>query len=62
MCRTGDYDIDSDLIVGFPLTSNGTTWKIIPGQEHNEFAREKINISVNELKQERDVVRDLLPG
>ena len=39
-----------------------TTWKIIPGQEHNEFAREKINLSVNELKTERDVVKDLLPG
>lgn len=62
VCSKGDYGIDSDLIVGFPLTSNGTTWKIIPGQEHNEFAREKINLSVNELKAERDVVKDLLPS
>ena len=62
VCSKGDYGIDPDLIVGFPLTSNGTTWRIIPGQEHNEFAREKINISVNELKAERDVVKDLLPN
>lgn len=61
VCSNGAYGIDQDLIVGFPLTSNGTTWKIIPGQEHNEFAREKINITINELKQERDVVKDLLP-
>jgi len=61
VCSNGAYGIDQDLIVGFPLTSNGTTWKIIPGQEHNEFAREKINLTINELKQERDVVKDLLP-
>lgn len=62
VCSNGAYGIDPDLIVGFPLTSNGTTWKIIPGQEHNDFAREKINLSIAELKQERDDVRDLLPG
>ena len=46
----------------FRPASAGTTWKFIAGKEHNDFAREKINLSVNELKTERDVVKDLLPG
>ncbi|MGE3315990.1 MAG: malate dehydrogenase, partial [Planctomycetaceae bacterium] len=57
----GSYGIEKGLIVGFPLTSDGKTWKIVQGQEHNEFAKQKIEATVNELKTERDTVRDLLP-
>ena len=56
----GSYGIDAGLIAGFPLTSNGTTWKIVPGLEHNDFARSKIDATVAELRTERDTVKDLL--
>ena len=62
VCSDGSYGIDKGLICGFPLTSDGKTWKIVQGQEHNEFAKSKINATVAELRQERDTVRDLLPG
>lgn len=55
------YGIDSGLIVGFPLQSDGQRWRIVPGFELNEFSRGKIATTVNELKQERDTVKDLLP-
>lgn len=60
VCSDGSYGIEEGLICGFPLTTDGLSWKIVPNLEINEFAREKINITVNELKTERDTVKDLL--
>lgn len=60
VCSDGSYGIEEGLICGFPLTTDGLSWKIVPNLEINEFAREKINITVNELKAERDTVKDLL--
>jgi malate dehydrogenase len=62
VCSDGSYGVDAGLISSFPLTSNGHTWKIVAGLEHNAFAREKIEQTVNELRGERDTVKDLLPG
>ncbi|MEX1098517.1 MAG: malate dehydrogenase [Planctomycetales bacterium] len=61
VCSDGSYGVDEGLISSFPLTSDGLSWKIVPGLEHNEFSRQKIAATVAELKQERDTVRDLLP-
>ena len=61
VCSDGSYGIDEGLIAGFPLTSDGTTWSIAQGFEHNDFAQEKIAATVAELKSERDTVKDLLP-
>jgi malate dehydrogenase len=62
VCSDGSYGVDQGLISSFPLTSDATTWSIVPGQQHNEFAAEKIAASVAELRSERDMVRDLLPN
>ncbi|MDB5387443.1 MAG: mdh, partial [Planctomycetaceae bacterium] len=61
VCSDGSYGIEAGLICGFPLTTDGKKWKIVQGLGVNEFAQEKINITVNELKTERDTVKDLLP-
>ena len=61
LCSDGSYGIDEGLIFGFPLTSDGNKVSIIQGQEHNEFAQEKIQVTLNELRTERDTVKDLLP-
>lgn len=61
VCSDGSYGIEEGLICGFPLTTDGKNWKIVQGLGVNEFAREKINVTVNELKTERDTVKDLLP-
>lgn len=61
VCSDGSYGVDEGLISSFPLTSDGRTWQIVQGIEHNAFAREKIDATVAELRQERDTVKDLLP-
>lgn len=61
VCSDGSYGVDEGLICGYPLTSDGTTWKIVEGIEHDDFAQDKFNATLQELRDERDVVRDLLP-
>ncbi len=56
----GSYDVEKDIITSFPVRSNGTKLEIVQGLPVNEFSRAKINATVNELKEERDMVRDLL--
>jgi len=60
VCSDGSYGVDSGLISSFPLTSDGKNWKIVQGQDHNEFAQAKVDATVAELKEERDTVKDLL--
>ena len=61
ICSDGSYGVDEGLISSFPLTSDGSTWSIVQGQEHNDFAQAKIDATIAELKEERDTVKDLLP-
>ncbi len=61
ICSDGSYGVDEGLISSFPLTSDGSTWSIVQGQDHNEFAQAKIDATIAELKEERDTVKDLLP-
>lgn len=60
VCSDGSYGVDEGLISSFPLTSDGDKWSIVQGLDHNEFAAEKIKATVDELKVERDTVKDLL--
>jgi malate dehydrogenase len=55
----GSYDVDEGLISSFPCTCSGGEWSIVEGLEINDFAREKIDATVNELREERDAVRGL---
>ncbi len=61
MASDGSYGIDEGLIFGFPLTSDGGSCTIVPGQEHNEFGQQKLQATLEELRSERDTVKDLLP-
>ncbi len=62
VCSNGEYGVDPGLIFGYPLTSDGGMVKIVSGMEHNEFAQSKIKVTLDELKSERDTIKDLLPG
>lgn len=63
VCSDGSYGVEKGLISGFPVrTSDGKTWEIVQGLEINDFARAKIDATVNELKEERDAVKELLPA
>jgi malate dehydrogenase len=61
LCADGSYGIDSGLICGFPVNSQGGKASIVQGVPINDFARQLIDRSVNELKEELVMVSDLLP-
>ena len=61
VCSDGSYGVDEGLICSFPLTTDGKSWKIVQGLQHNDFARDKIAKTLAELREERDTVKDLLP-
>jgi len=58
----GSYGNKEGLITSFPVRSDGEKWEIVQDVAINEFARGKIDASVNELDEERTLVSDLLPG
>ncbi len=55
----GSYGVEEGLISGFPCTCENGEWSIVEGLDLNDFSRERIGASVNELKEERDAVRQL---
>ncbi|MEQ1840022.1 MAG: malate dehydrogenase [Verrucomicrobiales bacterium] len=61
VCSDGSYGIDKGLIASFPIRSTGKTWEIVQDVPVNEFSRGKIEASVQELREEREAVADLLP-
>lgn len=57
----GQYGIDSGLMCGLPIASDGENWRVLDGFQIDDFSRSAIQKTVDELKQERDTVKDLLP-
>jgi malate dehydrogenase len=55
----GSYDIEERLICGFPCTCSGGEYEIVQGLDIDSFSRERIDASVEELRQERDAVQEL---
>lgn len=62
LCSDGSYGIEEGLICGLPVSSKGQKASIVQGITHDTFAQERIDKSVGELKEERAMVSDLLPG
>jgi malate dehydrogenase len=56
----GDYDIEEGIICSFPVTCSGGSYEVVQGIELNDFSREKIKATVDELKEEREAVKDLI--
>jgi len=61
LCSDGSYGIEKNLICSFPVRSDGKGLQIVQGVSINDFSRAKIDATVNELKEERAMVADLLP-
>jgi len=61
LCSDGSYGVEKGLISSFPIRSNGQKIEIAQGVPVNEFSRAKIDATVNELKEEKSMVADLLP-
>jgi malate dehydrogenase len=50
------------LISSFPVRNSQGKPEIVQGLPINEFSRAKIDATINELKEEKAMVRELLPG
>lgn len=61
VCSDGSYETDTGLISSFPIRTDGKNWEIIQGVPVNDFSRGKIAATVQELREEREAVADLLP-
>jgi malate dehydrogenase len=56
----GEYGVPEGLVFGYPVLADGTgNWKVAEGVEHNDFAKARIQTTLNELVEERDAVKEL---
>jgi malate dehydrogenase len=55
----GSYGVDEGLISSFPVTCRNGSYEVVQGLEIDHFSRSRIDKTVNELKEERDAVKQL---
>ncbi len=55
----GSYGIPADVMFGFPVTTENGEYKIVEGLEIDEFSQKYINITLNELEEERAAIDHL---
>jgi malate dehydrogenase len=58
-CSQGEYDVDKGLIFSVPCRTEGGKLKIVSGITQNDFGKEKIQLTLDELRNERDAVKEL---
>ena len=56
----GSYGIPEGLVFGFPLRTKGHGREIVQGLTLNDFARRKIEITTQELQEERELTKEML--
>ncbi len=59
VCSSGQYGVPEGLQFGYPVRSDGSSWTVVEGIEHDDFAQGKIDVTTKELVDERDEVRSL---
>ncbi|SEI93217.1 malate dehydrogenase [Nitrosomonas eutropha] len=57
----GSYEIPEGVIYGFPVVCKNGMREIVQGLEINPFSRTRLDAAYNELTQELDSIRHLLP-
>lgn len=57
----GEYGIPEGLQFGFPVRSDGRNWEVVTGLELDNDAKDRIKKTTEELVQERELVKALLP-
>ncbi len=58
-CSHGEYGVDPGLIFSFPSRTESGISRIVEGLEHDEFGRAKLAATLEELRKERDAVKEL---
>jgi malate dehydrogenase len=60
LCSDGSYGVEEGLISSFPVRNVAQKLEVVQGVPINDFSRGKITATVNELKEERVMVGELL--
>jgi malate dehydrogenase len=60
ICSDGSYSVEKNLISSFPIRARGDQWEIVQDVSLNDFSRAKIDASINELKEEKSLVSELI--
>jgi malate dehydrogenase len=53
------YGIPEGVIFGFPVTCSGGSYEIVQGLDLNDFSKARLDVTVNELEDERETVKQL---
>lgn len=56
----GSYNVPEGVMFSFPVCSDGKNWQIVQGVSLSSFAKEKIDVTLKELLDEKEVVKNLL--
>lgn len=59
LASNGQYGVDEGLIFSYPCRVEGGQLKVVEGIEHNDFGTEKFNTTLEELRKERETVKEL---
>jgi malate dehydrogenase len=63
VCSDGSYGIEKGLMASMPIrTLEGGKWEVVQGVPVDAFSQAKIDLTIGELLEERDAVKDLIPG
>lgn len=59
----GQYGVPEGIVFGYPCTSDGSgQYKVVDGVELDDFGKDRFQKTLQELEEERDAVKDLLPS
>jgi malate dehydrogenase len=58
----GEYGVPEGLQFGYPVASDGASWHVVEGIEHDADAQERIRKTTEELLQEQSLVKELIPA
>ena len=61
LCSEGSYGVEPGLISSFPVRQSGGKLEMVQQLPIHEFSHAKIDATVNELKEEKSMVQELLP-
>lgn len=56
----GSYGIPAGVIYGYPVTCKDGKYKIVKGLDQSEFSKARMQVTLQELQEERDAIRGLL--
>jgi malate dehydrogenase len=62
VCSEGSYGIEKGLIFSYPVRSDGAKWQVVQGLKLSDFSKTRIAATENELREEKALVCDLIPG